>query len=194
MNHKLSKTDTAATRVTRTRPALCEALLTLLGEKSFEQVTVRDITARAEVGYATFFRHYPDKEALLNDLAEQQISRLLAMTLPILYSVDTRASTRALCAYVWEHRALWRSLLNGGAAGILKGEFVRQARRIAASQPAPDQVIPTDLRILVPVSSTIEALAWWLDQDEPLPIARMAMFMDTLIVTPAMTAARELES
>ncbi len=170
----------------RTRAGLYGALLSLLEEKTFEQVTVRDITTRAQVGYATFFRHYPDKEALLHDLAEQQISQLLAMTLPILYTVDRHASVKALCAFVWEHRQLWKALLTGGAAGILKGEFVRQAQQLAARQSSPASRIPTDLRVLVPVSSTIEVLAWWLAQREPLPAARIAEFLDELVVAPVM--------
>lgn len=172
------------TRVTRTRPALAEALLSLLEEKSFDQVTIREITARAQVGYATFFRHYQDKEVLLNELAKQQISQLIAMTLPLLYTVDSRASSQALCAYVWEHRKLWTALLTGGAAGIMKEEFIRQARQLAADQPGEDDGIPTELKVLIPVSSTIELLAWWLAQEKQLPVARMAEVLDRLIVTP----------
>ena len=57
----------------RTRAALCDALLGLIEERPFDQVTVREITRTADVGYATFFRHYPDKEALLNDLAAGEL-------------------------------------------------------------------------------------------------------------------------
>lgn len=170
--------------MTRTRAALAEAVLSLLEEKNFDQVTVREITARAAVGYATFFRHYADKEALLNELAEQQISQLIAMTLPLLYTVDSRASTQALCAYVWEHRKLWTALLTGGAAGIMKAEFIRQAQQLAARQPGVDDGIPTELKVLIPVSSTIEILAWWLAQARPLPVQRMAETLDRLVVTP----------
>jgi AcrR family transcriptional regulator len=106
-------------KTSRTQTALRGALLALLEEKPFEQVTVRDITARANVGYATFFRRYPDKETLLHDVAAREISQLLAMTLPILFTVDSRASTQALCAYLWEHRKLWSALLTGGAAAAL---------------------------------------------------------------------------
>src|SRR6187551_2309610 len=106
----------ARQRATRTRTALTGALLSLLEERSQEQITIRDITTRAEVGYATFFRNFPDKEALLHDLAAGEINRLLTLTLPIFYGVDSESSYRALCAYVWEHRKLWTGLLTGGAA------------------------------------------------------------------------------
>jgi AcrR family transcriptional regulator len=175
-----------ATRVTRTRPILCGALLSLLEERPFEQLTVREITAKADIGYATFFRHYPDKEALLNDLAASQISDLLAMTLPMLNKADTRGSSRALCVYVWEHRKLWSALLTGGASSMLKDEFVRQAQQIAEAQPRPDAWLPNDLSIAFYVTGTVEILAWWLKQKDPPSVDRMAEVIDSLIVGPSM--------
>jgi AcrR family transcriptional regulator len=174
-------------RTTRTRSALYAALLGLLEERPFEQVTIREITARAGVGYATFFRHYPDKEALLHDLAERQISQLLAMTLPILVTVDSRATARALAAYVWEHRKLWSALLTGGAAGILRDEMVRQALEKAAAQQHTGVVIPADLKVVFLVAGVIEILAWWLRQAEPLSIGRMAEILDRMVIAPGVT-------
>lgn len=175
-----------ATRVTRTRPILCGALLSLLEERPFEQLTVREITAKADIGYATFFRHYPDKEALLNDLAARQISDLLAMTLPMLNNADTRGSARALCVYVWERRKLWSALLTGGASSTLKDEFIRQAQQIAEAQPRPDAWLPNDLSIVFYVTGTVEILAWWLKQKDPPSVDRMAEVIDSLIVGPSM--------
>jgi AcrR family transcriptional regulator len=173
------------TRATRTRPALCAALLSLLEEKPFEQITVREITLRADIGYATFFRHHPDKEALLHDLAAREISQLLAMTLPILYTVDSRASTQALCAYLWEHRKLWSALLTGGAAAALKDEFVRQAQQRAAHSAEPPSWLPGDLNVVFSVSATIEILAWWLKQAAPPSVNRMAEILDLVVVSPS---------
>jgi AcrR family transcriptional regulator len=160
-------------------------MLALLEEKPFEQITVREITARAGVGYATFFRRYPDKEALLQDVAAAEISGLLAMTLPLLYTVDSRASTQALCAYLWEHRRLWSALLTGGAAGTLKDEFVRQAQQMAAAHPNPDTWLPGDLNVVYAVAATVEILAWWLKQSDPPSVKKMAEILDRLVVTPS---------
>jgi AcrR family transcriptional regulator len=179
-----------ATRVTRTRPVLCSALLSLLEDRPFEQLTVREITAKAGIGYATFFRHYPDKETLLNDLAASQISDLLEMALPILDTADTRGSARALCVYVWEHRKLWSTLLTGGASGTLKDEFIRQAQRIAESRPDPRAWLPADLTVVFSVTGTVEILAWWLKQRVPPSIDQMAEVLDCLIVAPSMARSR----
>ena len=52
-------------RIKRTQKLLQEALIALTIEKGYDAVTIHEITDRANVGYTTFFRHYPDKEALL---------------------------------------------------------------------------------------------------------------------------------
>jgi AcrR family transcriptional regulator len=177
------------TRTTRTRAALCDALLSLLEERPFDQVTVREITARAEVGYATFFRRYRDKEALLHDVAAGEIGKLLAMTLPILISVDSHASAQALCAYLWEHRRLWSALLTGGAAATLKDEFVRQAQQNAAKRPISRSWLPGDLNIVFAVAATVEILAWWLKQKDPPSVKQMAQILDRLVITPSISPA-----
>lgn len=49
----------------RTQRQLREALVSLILERGWDAVTVRDITERADVGRSTFYVHYADKEALL---------------------------------------------------------------------------------------------------------------------------------
>jgi AcrR family transcriptional regulator len=52
-------------RIQRTRKAFEDALVELIQEKGYARVTIKDITERANTAYATFFRHYDGKEALL---------------------------------------------------------------------------------------------------------------------------------
>ena len=51
-------------RIRRTRQLLQGALRTLLKTKSFEEISVQDITEAATVNRATFYDHYTDKYAL----------------------------------------------------------------------------------------------------------------------------------
>jgi AcrR family transcriptional regulator len=171
-------------RAARTRDTLRASFLRLLERTALEALTVRDIADTANVSYATFFRHYPDKDALLKDVTAHEISRLLAMTLPILFTVDSRTSAHTLCAYVDRHRALWSALLTGGAAMTLRQEFIRQARQIAANAIYPDNIIPADLRVTFCVSGTLEILAWWLQYGKELAVERIAEILDMLTVAP----------
>ncbi len=52
-------------RVERTRQLLREALFALIRQKGFEGVTVQEIIDRANVGRATFYAHFENKEDLL---------------------------------------------------------------------------------------------------------------------------------
>jgi AcrR family transcriptional regulator len=63
-----SKTDR---RILRTRDALGDALVALMHEKSFDEITVQEVLDRAGVGRSTFYVHYRDKDDLfLSDMED----------------------------------------------------------------------------------------------------------------------------
>ncbi|TQK62610.1 TetR family transcriptional regulator [Brevibacillus sp. AG162] len=59
------KKNEADPRVIRTRRLLQDAFASLIQEKDFESITVRDIAERATVNRATFYAHFVDKFELL---------------------------------------------------------------------------------------------------------------------------------
>lgn len=177
-------------RAARSGAALRDALLRLLGSKPFDQITVRDICAEAGVHYATFFRHHPGKEALLESVATDQIAASVALTLPIKDAGDDRGSLDALCAYVEDHRALWSILLNGGAGAAMREEWLRQARVVAETREAVRSWLPKELGTICSTSLIVETISWWLRQPEGnWSAAHVADILDRLI--SASTFARD---
>jgi len=65
-------------RIRRTRELLQQALATLLDTRSFEDISVQEITEAATVNRATFYAHYPDKFALLECLVGGRFYSLLS--------------------------------------------------------------------------------------------------------------------
>jgi AcrR family transcriptional regulator len=177
-------------RTVRTREALRVALLRLLQRQPLEQISIRDLCAASAVGYTTFFRHFPSKQALLDDVAAEQIGRLIALVMPVADATDMRAGSVALFAYVNEHRKLWSTLLTGGAAGTMRTEFMRLSRQIAVQRARPGIWPPAEIATLLVVSSTIELLSWWLQQKHPPTIAQMVEIHDRVVVAPAINAER----
>lgn len=175
-------------RVIQTREALRQALLELLDQKPFEHITIREITSLADVGYTTFFRHHPGKEELLNDIAADEINHLIELAISTLGSSEIRDGVLIFCNYVAEHKALWSTLLTGGAAGVLREEFIRLSRDIAASWEGRPDWLPTDIGIALAASGTIELMAWWLKQKQPVSVDQVATIFERVIVAPVIAA------
>lgn len=169
-------------RVQRSRRALREALLELLGEMPFDQITITELTARAQIGYTTYFRHYPSKEALLNDVASVLIRDLLSLSVPVVSRAGSLQSCRALCHYVDERREIWRSLLTGGAASIVQAEFVDQAREWAPQFLWDHAWLPVDLGAVWTARSTIEILSWWLSDGDYMTVDDVAAIIERLSI------------
>jgi AcrR family transcriptional regulator len=64
-------------RVIRTRKLLLDAFLSLQAEKAFDDITVQDIAARATVNRATFYAHFVDKYALVDELIRDGFTQML---------------------------------------------------------------------------------------------------------------------
>lgn len=172
-------------RITKTRAALARAVVAFAGEKDFGDVTITDIARRAGIGYATFFRHYPDKESLLAEVADALMDDLLPLMTPALVNDDTGGAALALCRFVDARRDLCRALLAGGAADLLRQQLVIRAirRAEALNLPRPPGV-PRDLLLVHGVTATLGLLGWWLAHDDRLGVAAMAAIIDELVIRP----------
>jgi AcrR family transcriptional regulator len=171
-------------RMVRTQAALRTAFLALIQRKDLDDISIRDIVAEAGIGYATYFRHYASKGALLEAVVADEISELVDLSLPPLDPVNTRESALALFRHVDQHRALWAALLTGGAAGTIREEFAKVARTRGPTHIRLDNWLPTELGVLFGVAGTLEIIAWWLRQGRAVPVEQIAEIHDRLVLTP----------
>ena len=62
------------------RRRILSATAELIAEKGYQEMTMEEIVRRAKVGYNTFYKHYPDKEAaflaLLDAATDRTVSRV----------------------------------------------------------------------------------------------------------------------
>ena len=166
----------------RTDRVLRSAFLALLERKQLDQITIRDICAEAGVHYATFFRHHPSKEALLDHVAADQIDRLVELTLPVQEAIDHQAGFLALCTYIEDHRPLWTTLLNGGAGQAMREELLRVSLAVASRRASQDSWLPVELATRCTVSVIVETISWWLNQPAgAFGIEQAAKMLDRLV-------------
>lgn len=176
-------------RALEKRKALRRAMLMLLDKRAFDDITVADIAKAAGAGYTTFYRHYPGKDELLEEIATEEINTLIELVLPVFGTGEDEASrvatSQRFCSYIDEHRALWRTLLTGGAASRLREQFIQLAREIARQVPHVEgRFLPPEAGCVFGVGSTIELLVWWLEQDKPLSPDEFSEVYQHLVITP----------
>lgn len=164
-------------RVQRTRALLLSALLDLIAEKGYEDVTVQDIVDRANVGRSTFYAHFLDKRELLltgldslhefliqqqstRDLGAKPRERLLRFSL-------------VLFEHVQSNIQFCRALLGTQSGAIVEprikqilGDFV--GRDIdGCISPGRALALPRDVIVQFTVSAYLGMLRWWMDQPVP---------------------------
>jgi AcrR family transcriptional regulator len=176
-------------RSRRTRAALRQAALALLEKRSFDRIAVREITAAAGVAYPTFFRHYSTKAEILQDIATHEIERIVEAATTALYADDSRAAALGLARYVAEHRPLWSALFTGGAADMMRQEFIRIAVELSEQQPRRSDWLPNELASIHNASANLQIISWWLRQSSPISVEQLATILDRLVITPVLESS-----
>lgn len=176
-------------RMRRTRRSIRDALQALLQNKTIDQITIKDIAAKADIGYTTFFRHFPTKEAALADLADNEAAELLSFSFPLLEAEDSRASCVALCRYVDEKRTVWSALLTSGAASFVREALAVHTQERSEDWPAARTWLPDGVGTALITGLTVEVLTWWLTHAPQFPSEQVAEIMDRLFVAQLVASA-----
>ncbi|WP_317616070.1 TetR/AcrR family transcriptional regulator [Rhodococcus sp. MTM3W5.2] len=164
-------------RVRRSRGLLRDALVSLTLERGYSAVTVEDITERADLGRATFYTHFPDKDALLaqvvTGLIDDLQERLRSLT-PESSVGFTGKPVLEIFRHADEERDIYRMILRGEGDGRALRRFVDDCSAAAAemfgARAAALGVTPRlDLTVLSRawVGEVVGVLQWWLDLDPP---------------------------
>lgn len=164
-------------RIQRTRHLLQNALISLILEMGYDSVRVQDITDRANLGRATFYLHYRDKEELLvkslqavcDDLAERAQNR-------------EKRTPMGLVAFqhAEENRDLYRAMLGAkGTSAItrqIKDYAIQDilAKRGQLIFPESSGKVPPEIYANFLVGALIGLIDWWLEHDMPHSAEYMA--------------------
>jgi AcrR family transcriptional regulator len=161
-------------RVQRTRRLLHEAFISLILERGYNAVTIRDVVERAGVGRSTFYTHFADlEEVLVGWPAGHRWLREFAAGNP--GERRPLGFTRALLEHVDEHRRVWRALVGKRGGMAVKERFRRDLLEVvredvvalAGKQPA--EVLDGIVHYVA--GAFMELVFWWLDERKALPPA-----------------------
>ena len=164
-------------RVRRTRALLQNALMSLMIEKGYESITVQDIIDRADVGRATFYAHFADKQSLLSSRLEDLRARLLqeqrALT-TVRSGAHPLGFSRAMLEHASESLPLWRKL-----AGEESGAFVlarihemlaELVRNDVAAMGCTQRGAEREALIQYLTGGFVALMTWWLNAGARLSV------------------------
>lgn len=156
-------------RTLRTRQSLHQALIRLVMERGYDEVSVADIADAANVGRSTFYAHFTDKD----DLLRSGIGYLKSMLIdPSGDGADPLQFSRYLTEHLREQRKLYRAMMQGGSGPIILsslrgsiGDLVRDGLR-KRRKAAPDEI-----EVQFVVGAYVAVVTWWLDRGAKEPAA-----------------------
>ncbi len=177
-------------RVKRTQRLLQEALINLTIEKGYTAVTIRDITDKADVGYATFFRHYPDKDALLAAVLETMREEFKDLLMPHSIATAPEKMGTLLFEYVKDNEDLCKVLLDSTDTMSLlhpvQEMSLREAKMMFVNGPSNE--IPIEIAASHFMTSLVMLIRWWLDHEMSYSPEEMGKIAARLIIRPFVEA------
>jgi AcrR family transcriptional regulator len=153
-------------RALRTRQALHQTLIRLIIERNYDEVTVADIAAGANVGRSTFYAHFTDKDDLLRNGVGHLKAMLMRPPEPI---SDGEASplgfSRFLTAHLKEQKQLYQAMMRSSAGAIIL-ESLRQSlcEVVRRELGLSNEKSASELSVQFVVGAYMSVVTWWLDR------------------------------
>jgi AcrR family transcriptional regulator len=183
--HMSNQRATTDRRIQRTRRMLRMALLSLIAERGYESLSIQEIAERADIGRATFYLHYRDKQELLFDCADEVLDELVAQ-LGMVQATATMAHAKATIqqtfAHVAAHAAFYRALLGEHGVALVPSRVRAIAAEIIRNQlevmlgPEQPSHMPHALFAQQVAGALMAAIEWWLAHEESYTAEQAAEF------------------
>jgi AcrR family transcriptional regulator len=177
----MSKVDR---RILKSQEAIKKAIIELMAEKNFDQITLQEISDRANVSRRTIYLHYMDKFDLLDKLIKEHINilRELAESSSDMDFIDGNL----IWFEYFEHNYLFFStmLASKGAPSFRRQflEFVMDGLKGEVNiKEGKNHGINEELILRFIAGAYVEIVEWWFTNGMPYPPEFMAEQVGILI-------------
>ncbi len=180
-------------RIRRTQKLLGEALIAETREKGYKNITIQDVTKRADVGYRTYFRHYTGLDELLVSVAQDRLDKfyeILDLPLPgelIDDPVDFFHKVGdTLFNHVEQNQNIFRFLLLDDSLRFVLDPVMSRACQKAEIllSELPQENISAGVAANHIISSVFSLMRWWLENDLRHSSQKMGAIFTDLIIKP----------
>jgi AcrR family transcriptional regulator len=176
-------------RILRSRQMLMEALAKLLARKEFDEISIQEIADEATLNRATFYLHYPDKNALLQAMTAARFRDLIARRGLSFTNCDgaLRAIALGVCDYLAETTGcpsqLAKMPLEGSIIPVVEGMFQEGAAHHAMGPGADPKLVATTAAWAI-----FGAARRWYQTPDRIPAEEMAAKIEAMVKPIFLTA------
>lgn len=182
-------------RKQRTRDQLKQAAITLILEKGFDEVSVQDITDRADLGRGTFYVHFNDKEDVVWTAVREGFDALDKEIHEAYYGTEKSPRLEYL---IWlrkfqhaaEHRDLFMVMLGGKGASWMTDRVVEYMVAIMVENMRAGTCFPhvkavPEIYAQVVMGGLMRLIEWWLQTPNDYTPKQMAdQFFEIILQQP----------
>lgn len=179
-------------RIRRTYKLLFESLLSLLSEKSFEDISVTDICEKAMIHRTTFYKHFEDKYELLkfcikrfqNMFTESSASNIIENDIANYYLNIIKNILQFITSD--NNKTHFAALLknNSNSIATIFNEVVVEdliSKLTESSKRGIKLSVPIPIVAEFYSGALISVIRWWLENDTPLTVDELMVYADKLV-------------
>lgn len=174
-------------RVRRSRTAIRTAFLDLLMEKEFAQITVKELSARADINRKTFYTHYSSLDAVLDDV-ETIFAAELERTLDRanFYAADAERDRLLQCVEetVERYYDVLRRLARARSLEYIRRRVEHATCEVVERKLTQFPRLSETLRPYAAqqlASGVVAAFITWMNAEEPVSFSELAAISEQMI-------------
>jgi|SRR5690625_2730709 len=172
-------------RIRKSKKAIEEALISLMVENDFEDITINSIAERADVNRGTIYLHYKDKYDLLEQCIEREIQELLISCMPEgTESYPSKTPLLRTFKYLEEHSFIYHTLLTNKGVPTFRNKLLtvmKEGLREQLQLNGINQNMNKEILIEFWSSAIIGVIEWWITQSMPYTAEEITEHLWTLL-------------
>jgi AcrR family transcriptional regulator len=164
-------------RVVKTQEAIKKALLELMNEKNFDDITIQDISDRANINRSTLYLHYLDKFDLLDKIIEEHINNMGDFC-ETATEMDFIESTVHCMEYLESNYLFFSTMLASEGAPYFRSRFLKfnieEFRKDVDITKGKNHGHREEVIVHFVANAYVGIVEWWLKNGMPYPPRVMA--------------------
>ncbi|ANY69405.1 TetR family transcriptional regulator [Paenibacillus sp. BIHB 4019] len=157
----MSKVDR---RILKSQEAIKKAVISLMSEKNFDQITIQDISDRANVSRRTIYLHYMDKFDLLDKLIEEHMNELKILCEAEVES-ESKDGGMSWFEYFECHYLFFSAMLASKGAPFFRSRFlefvIEDIKRSWEMTEGKNRGITEDVMVQFFAPAYVGIVEWW---------------------------------